>query len=129
MASTLAGGGGCVVAPCQETAPVEKRAGKLRCCRCKQITTSYFDHHCPKCDAIVCISCLDDFRLILSNFRCPHCGDEASNQQALQREIWFINAYRSTERVLGALGQAAISVFTEPMAAPALPAKGSAGVP
>jgi len=83
------------------------------CCRCKQPAVSYFDHTCPGCGATVCLSCLDDLKLLLNSFRCPSCGDETANQEKLKSEIWIINAYRSTSRILDALSRPILDVFEE----------------
>uniref|UniRef100_A0A7S4S6Z6 Uncharacterized protein n=1 Tax=Alexandrium monilatum TaxID=311494 RepID=A0A7S4S6Z6_9DINO len=90
-----------------------------RCCRCRQVRGSCFDHACPRCSATVCLECLDDCRLILGNFRCPRCGDEDANRQRLQREIWMINLYRSTCRVLCAISQTFFDACASEEAVPA----------
>lgn len=82
-----------------------------RCCRCGQATTSYFDHTCPQCAAIMCTGCLDDFRLILHSFRCPACGDERASQASLQQEIMLLNAYRGTSRVFSGIGESIAGLF------------------
>jgi len=87
-------------------------APNKKCCRCKQLGSSYFDHVCPQCKVMVCLACLDDFRMILTTFRCPKCGEEAENRAALQHEIWMINIFRSAERVVGTVGAVAKHVVT-----------------
>eukprot|EP00931_Biecheleriopsis_adriatica_P096811 TRINITY_DN704_c0_g1_i1.p1 TRINITY_DN704_c0_g1~~TRINITY_DN704_c0_g1_i1.p1 ORF type:complete len:524 (+),score=97.59 TRINITY_DN704_c0_g1_i1:208-1572(+) len=80
--------------------------GKKRgnCVRCKQALRSYFDHSCPKCPASVCITCLDDLRMILlTSYRCQGCGDQEANRQVLQNSIWMVNAYRSANRAFGGI--------------------------
>lgn len=90
----------------------EASAGVVpRCCRCRHESASYFDHHCPKCPAIMCVSCLEDFRLILKNYRCPACGDEKANQEALENEVRVLNAYRVTERTFGSIRQSIAGFF------------------
>lgn len=84
-----------------------------QCCRCKRPAESYLDHHCPECKAVVCLDCLMDLRLLLTNFRCPRCGDEAANQEKLQDEIWMINAYRSTHKIFGTIGRTFTEIFDE----------------
>jgi len=71
---------------------------KTECVRCFQKGQSYFDHACPKCGDIVCFSCLEDFRLILHNYRCPSCGEYEENQAALRSEMWMLNTYRNSQR-------------------------------
>lgn len=52
---------------------------------------------------MVCLDCLNDYRLILSNYRCLQCHDEESNREVLRRNLWLINTYKSTNRMMGAL--------------------------
>lgn len=67
-----------------------------RCLQCNQVAgDSSFDHTCPVCGAVVCAVCVDDFRLIISSYRCPGCGDEQANQEVLQNSAWLRNAFRS----------------------------------
>mmetsp|Transcript_126529 Transcript_126529/g.316285 ORF Transcript_126529/g.316285 Transcript_126529/m.316285 type:complete len:385 (-) Transcript_126529:86-1240(-) len=98
-----------------------------KCCRCKQLGTSCFDHTCPKCKVMVCLACLDDFRMILTTFRCPKCGEEAENRAALQHEIWMINIYRSAERVFSTVGTVAKHVFTSGSTSSTPPVAGGGG--
>lgn len=88
-----------------------KASEESRCHRCGQRDGSYFDHSCPKCNAIVCLACLDDFRLILHSFRCPRCGEMEKNQESLKKEIWSINAYRTARRAFTSLGSAFTHLF------------------
>lgn len=76
---------------------------RLECVRCGKKQASYFDHCCPKCKATVCISCLDDFRLIINSYRCPQCGDQEENQAVLSSELWMIDAYRGAQHAWTAL--------------------------
>eukprot|EP00928_Gymnodinium_smaydae_P036247 TRINITY_DN25352_c0_g1_i1.p1 TRINITY_DN25352_c0_g1~~TRINITY_DN25352_c0_g1_i1.p1 ORF type:complete len:382 (-),score=66.34 TRINITY_DN25352_c0_g1_i1:137-1282(-) len=82
-----------------------------RCCRCNQVSNSYFDHSCPGCRAIMCMECLDDFRLILRSYRCPKCGDEEANQASLEHHVLVINAYRNTRRAVGAISESIVNLF------------------
>lgn len=84
---------------------VQKKKEPERCLQCRQEPSSYLDHTCPKCGALVCAACLDDFRMIAKSYRCPRCGDEESNQERLQRNLWMMGAVRSTKLAFGALGQ------------------------
>eukprot|EP00929_Paragymnodinium_shiwhaense_P029587 TRINITY_DN16915_c0_g2_i1.p1 TRINITY_DN16915_c0_g2~~TRINITY_DN16915_c0_g2_i1.p1 ORF type:complete len:475 (-),score=71.85 TRINITY_DN16915_c0_g2_i1:316-1740(-) len=84
----------------------------VRCCRCHQVAGSYFDHKCPRCNVIVCESCLDDFRMILHSYRCPKCGEEKANQEALQQQVWLLNAYRTTRRTLSSIGESIANFFS-----------------
>jgi len=92
-----------------------------RCCRCKDPAESYFDHVCPNCRATVCLSCLDDLRLLLNHFRCPRCGDETANQEKLRSEIWILNAYRSTNRLWNAISKTFLDIFDEDCGPPQEP--------
>lgn len=74
-----------------------------RCCRCSMPVGSYFDHTCPRCDGIVCLACLDDIKLIVSNYRCPCCGDQHYNEEALKHTLWYISVYRNAQRAVGAV--------------------------
>jgi len=87
-----------------------------QCMKCRMACDSYFDHHCPVCNATVCLTCLDDLRMILlSSYRCPNskCGDQVANIEALRKSIWMINAYRSATRVVGGIGNSITSLFSE----------------
>lgn len=75
-----------------------------QCCRCKQAGSLVLNHVCPKCQAMVCTACLDDFRMFLATaFQCPHCGEGEENRASLQHKIWIINACRSAERLFGSI--------------------------
>jgi len=78
---------------------------ELRCCRCQRTANSYFDHKCNTCQSIMCVDCLEDFRQILHSYRCPRCGEEQQNQEALRQEIWMLNIHRSTQRAFNMLGE------------------------
>eukprot|EP00446_Apocalathium_sp_SHHI-4_P086774 CAMPEP_0177475236 /NCGR_PEP_ID=MMETSP0369-20130122/22920_1 /TAXON_ID=447022 ORGANISM="Scrippsiella hangoei-like, Strain SHHI-4" /NCGR_SAMPLE_ID=MMETSP0369 /ASSEMBLY_ACC=CAM_ASM_000364 /LENGTH=453 /DNA_ID=CAMNT_0018950335 /DNA_START=39 /DNA_END=1399 /DNA_ORIENTATION=- len=94
------------------TSGSEKKSS--RCCRCKQPCTSYFDHACPKCRGIVCVACLDDFRMILTTYRCPKCGEDEENRATLQHEVVAINLYRSVARVASVVGSVARGLVMSP---------------
>lgn len=80
-------------------------ARSSRCCRCRKLAGSYFDHECPQCSGTVCVACLDDVRLVIHSFRCPKCGEAKANQESLKREMWMFKAFRETQRVISAIGQ------------------------
>mmetsp|Transcript_15463 Transcript_15463/g.42546 ORF Transcript_15463/g.42546 Transcript_15463/m.42546 type:complete len:420 (+) Transcript_15463:125-1384(+) len=84
---------------------------ETQCCCCGQARSSFFDHRCPKCNASVCMSCLEDFRLIMESYRCPRCGDEGANQELLRQEKWMRDAYRNTSRTFNAIGESIASLF------------------
>lgn len=76
-------------------------AGTNRCVQCgvQTVEGSSFDHTCPKCGVVVCHNCVDDFRLIIPSYRCPHCGDEHANQALLTRTAWSRNMFRSARSI------------------------------
>jgi len=83
--------------------PVARCPDTERCCRCSMPVGSYFDHACPRCEAIVCLACLDDVKYIVGSYRCPHCGDQAHNEASLKNTIWYLNVYRGAQRAVGAV--------------------------
>lgn len=87
----------------RERRPREKIVS--RCLQCRQEPSSYLDHTCPKCGAMVCATCLEDFKMVAASYRCPRCGDEQASQERLQRNLWMINAMRSTQLAFGQLGR------------------------
>jgi len=51
------------------------------------------------CRAVTCHRCLQDYRPILATFRCPRCGEEAANREALKHHAWMIDVYCGLERL------------------------------
>jgi predicted RNA-binding Zn-ribbon protein involved in translation (DUF1610 family) len=76
-----------------------RKVDPYRCVQCRGVTApnSTFDHTCPVCGVVVCHNCVDDFRLIIATYRCPHCGNEKENQALLGKTAWMRKAYRSAQ--------------------------------
>mmetsp|Transcript_51458 Transcript_51458/g.166872 ORF Transcript_51458/g.166872 Transcript_51458/m.166872 type:complete len:416 (-) Transcript_51458:220-1467(-) len=90
------------------------RKRKILCCyRCRQECASFFDHACPKCRALVCVDCFDEYRHKLEAFRCPKCSEETHSRPALQQAVWLLDGYRSAEHAVGNLASAARTLFTD----------------
>lgn len=83
--------------------PVERCRDTDRCCRCSMPIGSYFDHTCPRCCGIVCLGCLDDIKFITASYRCPCCGDQQHNEEALKQSLWYLKMYRNAQRAVGAV--------------------------
>lgn len=83
--------------------PVPRCVDTDRCCRCSMPVGSYFEHTCPRCVGIVCLACLDDVKYIISSYRCPNCGDQQFNQEALKQTLWYLNGYRTAQRTVTAV--------------------------
>jgi hypothetical protein len=83
--------------------PVARCIDTDRCCRCSMPVGSYFDHTCPRCCGIVCLNCLDDVKFIISSYRCPYCGDQQYNEEALKQTLWYLKVYRNAQRAVGAV--------------------------
>jgi len=89
-------------------------AGARQCVQCgaQAVEASSFDHTCPRCNVVVCYQCVDDFRLIISSYRCPHCGDEKENQALLTNSAWQRNMLRSAKTVYKSIGDSWNALFT-----------------
>jgi hypothetical protein len=83
--------------------PVARCPDTDRCCRCSMPVGSYFDHTCPRCLGVVCLNCLDDLKFIIATYRCPHCGDQQYNEEALKQTLWYLKVYRNAQRAVGAV--------------------------
>lgn len=83
--------------------PVARCRDTDRCCRCSMPIGSYFDHTCPRCAGVVCHTCLDDVKFIIDSYRCPCCGDQEHNLEALKQTLWYMNMYRNAQRAVGAV--------------------------
>lgn len=83
--------------------PVARCVDIDRCCRCSMPVGSYFEHTCPRCVGIVCLACLDDVKYIIGSYRCPCCGDQTFNQEALKQTLWYLNGYRTAQRTVTAV--------------------------
>jgi len=83
--------------------PVQRCPDTDRCCRCSMPIGSYFDHTCPRCEGVVCLNCLDDVKFITASYRCPSCGDQHFNREALKQNLWYMGVYRNAQRSVGAV--------------------------
>jgi len=83
--------------------PIARCRDTDRCCRCSMPVGSYFEHTCPRCYGIVCLACLDDLKFVINSYRCPHCGDQHYNEDALKQTLWYIGVYRNAQRAVGAV--------------------------
>lgn len=88
--------------------------GTGRCIQCgKQVEDlSSLDHTCPKCSAVVCHNCVDDFRLILESYRCPRCGDQTENQALLRQNAWYRGMYRSARAAYVSMNRSWATLFS-----------------
>lgn len=91
--------------------PVQRCPDLDRCCRCSMPVGSYFDHVCPRCEGIVCLNCLDDVKFILASYRCPSCGDQHFNREALKQNLWYMGMYRNAQRTVGAVPGLIAGIF------------------
>lgn len=100
----------------------EKKA-EIRCCRCEMLTNSYFEHVCPKCSAKVCVPCLEDVKFIIQSYRCPNCGDQQQNEEALKRTLWSLQMYQTAQRTMGAIPGIIVGLFTRRQAEEPAPSR------
>jgi len=87
------------------------RVEDARCERCREASASYFDFTCPKCEALLCYRCIEDFRYIQKGFRCPRCGDMKSSQEALVKKLRMLDTMQTARRFLGSLSRSLSSIF------------------
>lgn len=89
------------------------KAGSHRCVQCgaQASELSSFDHTCPKCGVVVCYNCVDDFRLIIPSYQCPHCGEQQANQAELIRTAWLRNMLRSAKSVYRSINESWNAMF------------------
>lgn len=92
-----------VVALNDDGTPVARCPDTDRCCRCSMPIGSYFDHTCPRCSGVVCLHCLDDLKFVIASYRCPCCGDQKYNEEALKTTLSYLKWYRNAQRAVGAV--------------------------
>jgi len=77
------------------------------------ITAAYTSlvHRCPKCKIVICHHCVEDFKLIIATYRCPHCGDEKANQAILKDTEWFRDFVRASRVLYRSLDESWAAMF------------------
>jgi len=81
------------------------------CCGVQITSYASFSHRCPKCGIIICHHCVEDFKLIITTYRCPQCGEQEANQALLMDTEWRRSALRATRGISRSFGESLRSMF------------------